>query len=121
MECNLFGEELTRSEELRAKMGRKPTQARGYAWAPGTGPAGETCGSCRFAGRRRRWAKCDNNHAPKHTGGKGTDILLRAPACKYWEAADENKKSVRKSGNSNQAEDRAAEKGTRRKAATQKG
>jgi hypothetical protein len=79
---NLFGEEVKPSPEVIN--GRKKTQQRGYAWAPGTGAVGETCGTCVFASRRPRWAKCGHEKAPKHTSGKGTDILLRSPACKYW-------------------------------------
>ena len=69
------------------KRGKHYVQPRGYAYHPGTGPKGETCASCRFDRRYRRWHKCGHEFAVrKHTGGRGSDILARAPACKYWEA-----------------------------------
>lgn len=70
---------------------RKPTVVNGYAMKPGTGPQGETCGSCkhrfvkRMAGTyhkclitRRNW-----------TGGAGTDIRVRSPACQRWEPIED--------------------------------
>ena len=69
--------------------GKHYTQPRGYAFNPGTGPANETCGTCKFIGKVRRWAKCYHDFARrKHTHGRGSDILVRSPACKYWEAND---------------------------------
>lgn len=66
--------------------GKHYVQPRGYAYSPGTGPEGETCGSCRFKQPGRRWNKCGHEFARrKHTGGRGSDILTRSPACKYWE------------------------------------
>jgi hypothetical protein len=69
------------------KRGKHYTQPKGYAWSPGTGPEGETCGTCAFIERYRKWAKCAKNSA-KHTHGRGSDILVRAPACKFWEKVD---------------------------------
>ena len=66
----------------------KNTRPAGYRSFPGTGPAGETCGSCAHACRFRRWAKCALMRA-KWTGGPKTDIRLRTPACDKWEAASE--------------------------------
>lgn len=66
-------------------------QLRGlYAAPPGTGPAGETCGTCRHVvkcgnpGSKGRWFKCK---AIEHrwTGGRATDVLATAPACERWE------------------------------------
>ena len=38
---------------------KKPgTGPNGYAWPPGTGPAGETCASCKHRVRFSRWSKC---------------------------------------------------------------
>lgn len=68
----------------RAKGTRSKTKQRGYARPPGTGPAGETCGSCKWACRFGRYAKCGVMQ-PVWTGGPGTDILLRSPACEKWE------------------------------------
>lgn len=66
--------------------GKHYIEPRGYAYHPGTGPEGETCGSCRFDEKHRRWHKCGHEFARrKHTSSRGSDILARAPACKYWE------------------------------------
>jgi hypothetical protein len=71
------------------KRGRKrntDTKPRGYAWAPGTGPAGETCGSCAHLTRRhvsRDYPKCALMRA-QWTKGKGTDVKTRSPACREW-------------------------------------
>lgn len=64
--------------------GRHYVQPRGYAAAPGTGPAGETCGSCRHIWRSRRFRKCELNRAC-WTHGPRSDILARAPACQRWQ------------------------------------
>lgn len=71
--------------------GKHYTQPRGYFYHPGTGPKGETCGTCKHCVRERNyrgtktWAKCDLARA-RWTGGRGTDILIKAAACKYWES-----------------------------------
>ena len=59
----------------------------GYAADPGTGPAGETCGSCRHIGRIRlskTYTKCNLGRA-NWTHGAGTDIRHKDPACSKWE------------------------------------
>lgn len=70
------------------KSKRREPVPRGYAWAPGTGPAGETCKSCRHL-VRKQWAKtylkCGLMQA-KWTCGGGSDVRARSPACKFWEA-----------------------------------
>ncbi|UYW28221.1 hypothetical protein OKC48_06790 [Methylorubrum extorquens] len=66
------------------------TQAAGYAWTPGTGPAGETCGSCASLAKVRlasTYNKCAFVRAA-WTGGKATDVLLRSPACLKWTRPD---------------------------------
>lgn len=66
---------------------RKKTVLRGYADTPGTGPAGETCRSCRHYARvehAKVYLKCALMRA-RWTGGPGTDILARSPACSRWE------------------------------------
>ena len=61
--------------------------ANGYAAMPGTGPAGETCRSCRHLVQncygfykcklmRRVW-----------TNGYGTDVRVKSPACREWQTA----------------------------------
>lgn len=73
---------------LRAgpKGGKHYVQPRGYGGRPGTGPKGETCGTCKNCVRMRRWSKCDLARKA-WTGGRGTDILVRTAACDKWEAA----------------------------------
>lgn len=59
---------------------------RAYAAHPGSGPRGETCRTCAHSyGRQfsKTYWKCD---LVKATGGAGTDIKLRSPACSRWEA-----------------------------------
>ena len=59
-----------------------------YAAQPGTGPVGETCGSCRHKRRMsmaNTWHKCELVQFG-WTGGEATDIRLRTPACSKWEA-----------------------------------
>ncbi len=66
--------------------GKNYVQPRGYIYHPGTGPEGETCGSCRHICKGRRWHKCALNKA-RWTRSRGSDVLVKSPACKYWEAA----------------------------------
>ncbi|MGH8326882.1 MAG: hypothetical protein ACRET2_08985 [Steroidobacteraceae bacterium] len=68
--------------------GKHYVTPRGYAAPPGTGPAGETCGSCKHCGRMRqakRWIKCLLMRA-RWSHGRATDILARSPACSKWES-----------------------------------
>jgi hypothetical protein len=67
--------------------GKHYVQPRGYFYHPGTGPEGETCGSCKHISPGRRWHKCGLNRA-RWTHGRGSDILARSPACKYWEIGE---------------------------------
>jgi ribosomal protein L37AE/L43A len=59
---------------------------KGYADIPGTGPKGETCGTCahhvikRMAGTYHKCYLCANIW----TGGGATDIKVRAAACSFW-------------------------------------
>ena len=66
------------------------TPPAGYVAPPGTGPAGETCGSCahcryRKNRRGRHFYKCALAVAA-WTGGRGSDVLLKSPACRRWQA-----------------------------------
>ena len=75
---DLFGEEIVER--------RKPKE-NGYAAPPGTGPARETCKSCKHYAHRvraKKYRKCGLMKA-HWTGGPGTDILARSPACRCWE------------------------------------
>jgi hypothetical protein len=63
------------------------TGARGHVAPPGTGPEGETCGSCKHLFRNqmaKTYLKCSLNRA-KWTGGKKSDVLARDAACSKWE------------------------------------
>lgn len=73
----------------RRKATRKEPMPKGYAATPGTGPAGETCGSCAhhaIVTHAKRYHKCGLMRQI-WTGGKGTDILVRSPACAQWQRA----------------------------------
>jgi hypothetical protein len=89
---DLFGDEVDLDAMWNAPMRsggkkRKPTQKRGHAWKPGTGPEGETCGTCRHCVRKhlaKTYIKCGKNEAA-WTGGTATDIRVKDAACKFWE------------------------------------
>lgn len=84
--ATIGGEVVTKEQR-----GKHYVEPRGYAWAPGTGPDGETCGTCKHHVTRhfsKVYHKCELSRT-KWTNGRATDILVRAPACKYWEAAEE--------------------------------
>lgn len=78
---------LTPAERKRL-LSRKRNQAHGYAALPGSGPAGETCKSCKHYTIRqfsKSYRKC--GLMEKHwTRGPGTDIRAGSPACSRWEA-----------------------------------
>ena|ERR1700735_5514120 len=60
---------------------------RGHAAAPGSGPSGETCGSCLHLYRNQMastYLKCYLSRA-RWTGGAATDVKARDPACEKWE------------------------------------
>lgn len=70
--------------------GKHYVEPRGYAARPGTGPEGKTCRDCahyvqRCSGGRRSFPKCGRAEH-RWTGGRGSDILARAPACSMFEA-----------------------------------
>lgn len=76
---------LTKKRKKRKK--RTSPVPRGHAYFPGTGPAGETCGSCKHLYRNRlakTYLKCSLNKA-KWTGGGASDVRARDAACKMWE------------------------------------
>lgn len=69
-------------------------RADGYAAEPGTGPAGETCGSCahcrgrhftrcRPGARPRKFYKCAANMT-EWTNSRDSDVLVHSPACRFW-------------------------------------
>lgn len=70
--------------------GRNYVEPRGGADRPGTGPAGETCGSCKHlvrTGRGKSYPKCGLNRAC-WTHGPRSDIRIRWDACSKWERAE---------------------------------
>jgi len=88
---DLFGNEVTEDQArallAKARKKRKEPVPRGYAAQPGTGPAGETCRSCRHYVRKhlaKAYLKCALMRA-HWTGGGSTDIRAGSPACKRWE------------------------------------
>lgn len=97
-EMDLFGEApagLPTAKGRGPKGGKRYTLPAGYAALPGTGPAGETCGSCKYMARcgnggSKTWRKCELMQL-KWTGGPKTDVLARSPACRRWEAAERAK------------------------------
>lgn len=87
---DLLGEGIVQKDLPRApgeKGKRRPTKPNGYAAIPGTGPAGETCRTCRHLARLKYakvYLKCLIERA-RWTCGPGTDIKAGSPACKKWE------------------------------------
>ncbi len=75
----IFGQPIPR--------GLKQSKKKGFAWVPGTGPTGQTCKTCRHS-VGVRYSKIFYKCALVRklwTNSYGTDILLKSPACKYWE------------------------------------
>lgn len=60
---------------------------RGHAARPGSGPKGETCGSCEHRvgvfGGRRTFSKCALRRA-YWTHGRHSDISKKDAACSFW-------------------------------------
>lgn len=83
MSLDLFGDPPPRKN-------KGPT-AKGYAYFPGTGPDGETCGTCRHCFKKTYIArpsfKCLLMRGT-WTRTRKTDILVRSKACKKWEAKE---------------------------------
>lgn len=78
------------AEAKRVLQAQAKRQASGYAAMPGTGPAGETCKSCRHRVARqyaKAYWKC-RLMAAAWTHGRSTDIRLKSPACRRWEAPE---------------------------------
>lgn len=64
---------------------------KGHAGHPGSGPDGETCGSCQHYAlshhRGGTYRKCGLVRA-NWSHGPGTDIRKRDPACELWKAKE---------------------------------
>ncbi len=75
----------------RRLLNRKPKKSL-HAAPMGSGPEGETCGSCGHLARvqhARVYLKCGHPDCrPKWTGGPGTDVRAKDPACSKWEKPD---------------------------------
>lgn len=81
---------LTTAERKRLA-GRHARKPKGHAWKPGSGPMGETCGSCahrvRLVGHRKTYQKCGLMRA-HWTHGPGSDIRCCDPACREWKGGE---------------------------------
>lgn len=79
------------SEPARAQStGRLYTpKPNGYAAQPGTGPEGETCGTCTHCRQRtargKHYYKCGRMLAAWNRD-RSTDVLLKSPACSRFDA-----------------------------------
>jgi len=75
---------------------KKFPKMRGHAALSGTGPLGETCGSCgsyrSVQGGTRSYPKCELAKA-RWTRGPGSDIRKSDPACERWSATAKEMKS----------------------------
>lgn len=74
---------------MEPKPKRKPTEPRGYAALPGTGPEDKTCRDCKHKltmsnTGAKSWIKCDLMRAA-WTHGPGSDIRAGSPACRRFE------------------------------------
>lgn len=80
---------LTPAERRRLERGSKKKTGL-HAMPPGTGPENETCGSCKYLYRKRMskvYLKCGLCRA-LWTGGGGSDVKSRDPACSRWEKGE---------------------------------
>lgn len=96
---DLFGEQVKPSgnsgarteRERKREQRRRYSRPRGHAWPPGTGPKGETCGSCKYICRlkpgSRAFFKC-YLVKDRWTASAKTDVRYRDPACEKWKALD---------------------------------
>ena len=83
-----FGLFSGKPERARIERRSRGGHAAGYAARPGTGPEGETCGSCancrlRTSRGGRRYHKCQLLYGA-WTNGRATDVLISSPACEKW-------------------------------------
>src|SRR4051812_8586296 len=80
------------AEKTGALKPQPKNKVSGYAATPGMGPAGETCRTCKHAsnicGGANSYWKCAVVKF-RWTRGPGTDIRLKSPACRFWEAKEQ--------------------------------
>jgi hypothetical protein len=86
-QLDLADRAMTQEERQAILFGAIVRRSKGlHAAEPGTGPAGETCGSCAHLARKllaRTYLKC--GLCRKYwTGGGGTDVKARDRACSKW-------------------------------------
>lgn len=84
-----MGDRMTTEQDLFGQPIKEPVKySAGYFARPGSGPEGQTCGTCIHAngtGRAGKYKKCARmKRIWSH--GAGTDIKLKSPACEGWEA-----------------------------------
>jgi len=66
--------------------------AKAYPAVPGSGPTGETCKTCANLARvecSKTYLKC-RLMEKFWTGGPGTDVKARSPACEFWQKKEKN-------------------------------
>ena len=72
---------------LSERVQNAPPAVRGHAGLPGSGPIGQTCGTCasivRKAAAGKPFFKCHLT-ASKWTGGSATDLRAKDQACNQW-------------------------------------
>ena len=85
---DLLGGKAIPAHRLRkGSTSRAPIIRHGWAAKPGTGPAGETCGTCTYAAEyrfRNTYLKCSARPGEHWKGGRETDIRPMDPACSQW-------------------------------------
>lgn len=59
----------------------------GYPARPGTGPADETCGTCKNLVNRHKRGRVYRKCSHTETKDQTTDIAKRSPACLLWRAS----------------------------------
>lgn len=88
MQPDMLGGKAVPASRLRkGRPGRAPITRHGWADTPGTGPAGETCGSCTYCAEyrfRHTYLKCSARPGEHWKGGRETDIRPMEPACSKW-------------------------------------
>lgn len=83
----LGGKAIPASRLRKGCKTRAPIKRHGWADTPGSGPVGETCGSCIYSGEyrfRHTYFKCTARPGDHWKGGRETDIRPMDPACSKW-------------------------------------
>jgi len=73
------------------KRKRSNTKPNGHAGSPGSGPKGETCGTCKHLCRvqyAKTYLKCELVRS-QWTHGPGSDVRAKDAACWKWERGEE--------------------------------